>query len=97
VDAVPRFRLEGRISTDAPAALRPALRSLVPEATVREDGPEFVVVGTLVGADAKEVNRTLLSALRRIERRTRLRALWTGEDGVRYRFFDYVLKRTDPP
>ena len=31
----------------------------------------------------------LLSALRRVEKRTRLRAEWTG-GGTTYRFFDYV-------
>jgi hypothetical protein len=43
--------------------------------------------------DIREVNRQLLSALRRVERRTRLRAEWTA-GGVTYRFFDYVLKGT---
>ena len=46
------------------------------------------------GTAAKEVNRTLLSALRRVEKRTRLRAEWTSDDGTTFRFFDYVLKRT---
>ena len=46
------------------------------------------------GDDVKELNRSLLSALRRAEKKTRLRAEWTTEDGTSYRFFDYVLKKT---
>jgi hypothetical protein len=43
------------------------------------------------GTDARDMNRRLLSALRRIEKRTRLRAEWTA-GGTTYRFFDYVSK-----
>jgi hypothetical protein len=48
----------------------------------------------MVGASAKELNRSLLSALRRAEKRTRLRSEWTSKDGVTERYFDYVLKKT---
>jgi hypothetical protein len=47
------------------------------------------------GADAKDVNRRLLSALRRVEKKTRLRAEWTAH-GYVHRFFDYVPKSTRP-
>ena len=36
------------------------------------------------------MNRTLLSALRKVEKRTTLRAEWTSGDGTDERFFDYV-------
>jgi len=45
------------------------------------------------GASAKELNRTLLSALRKVEKRTTLRAEWSSGDTTE-RFFDYVLKKT---
>jgi hypothetical protein len=45
------------------------------------------------GASAKELNRTLLSALRKVEKRTTLRAEWTSGDTTEC-FFDYVLKKT---
>jgi hypothetical protein len=41
------------------------------------------------------VNRRLLSALRRVERRTRLRAEWTAS-GTTYRFFGHVPKTKRP-
>ncbi len=45
------------------------------------------------GESAKDLNRDLLSALRRVEKKTRLRSEWTAQDGTVYRFFDYVLKK----
>ena len=41
------------------------------------------------------MNRQLLSALRRVERRTRLRSEWTA-GGIDYWFFDYVPKGARP-
>jgi hypothetical protein len=46
------------------------------------------------GTSAKELNRSLLSALRRVEKKTRLRAEWTSNNNTTERFFDYVLKKT---
>lgn len=53
----------------------------------------FIVRRELEGKNAKDLNRSLLSSLRRVEKRTRLRAEWTARDGTVYRFFDYVLKK----
>jgi len=47
------------------------------------------------GTDSRELNRELLSSLRRVERRIRLRSEWTV-NGVTDRFFDYVPKGTRP-
>ncbi len=85
------------VSSDNPAALEPLLRRLVGgEVTPTADG--FHVVATLSGERAQDLNRSLLSALRRVERRTRLRAAWTA-GGVTERFFDYVPTgpRSAPP
>ena len=46
-------------------------------------------------ASACDANRELLSELRRVERKTRLRAEWTAGGSVE-RFFDYVPKGTRP-
>ena len=67
---------------------------MVPGGSVKQEGEEFVVRAVLEGADVKELNKRLLSALRRAEKKTRLRAEWTTENGTTYRFFDYVLKKT---
>jgi hypothetical protein len=63
--------------------------------TVTETSDGFHVDSWMEGAGARELNRELLSSLRRVERRTRLRAEWTAS-GVTHRFFDYVPKGTRP-
>ena len=49
---------------------------------------------TMEGASAKELNRSLLSELRRVEKKTRLRAEWTCNNTTE-KYFDYVLKKTE--
>ncbi len=74
----------------------------VPVSPVRVDGlprdiyeiwskDEFEVNAELTGESARDLNRRLLSEMRKAERRTRLRAEWTA-DGVTERFFDHVPK-----
>jgi hypothetical protein len=89
------FSLVGDVSSNDLAAIRPVLAEMVRRAAVTETGDGLHVVGVMDGADAREVNRRLLSALRRVEKRTRLRAEWTGSGHI-YRFFDYVPKSTRP-
>jgi hypothetical protein len=88
------FKLIARVSSASPRAVRPVLETAVTNGSVKEANGEFVVEAGMEGESAKELNRTLLSALRRVEKRTRLRAEWTSDDGTTERFFDYVLKKT---
>jgi hypothetical protein len=53
-----------------------------------------VVEAEMEGTSGRELNRTFLSALRKVEKRTTLRAEWTSDDRTCERFFDYVLKNT---
>jgi hypothetical protein len=88
------FRLVADVSSDEPRAVETVLRQLiVGEITTTTDG--FHVEATMAGADARDLNRSLLSALRKAVQRTRLRSEWTA-DGVTYRFFDYALKGSRP-
>jgi hypothetical protein len=89
-----RFRLVARVSSSNPQAIRPVLEEFIKKGSVKKQGDEFVVEAEMEGADAKELNRSLLSALRRAEKKTRLRAEWTSDNGTTQRFFDYVLKKT---
>lgn len=91
--AMARFSLTGEVSSDDPAVIGPVLAQMVGDAAITETHDGLHVEGVMDGADAREVNRQLLSALRRAEKRTRLRAEWTG-GGYIYRFFDYVPKST---
>ena len=89
-----RFRLVAKVSSSSPSAVRPVLEKAVAPGSVKEVKGEFMVDAQMEGESAKDLNRTLLSALRRVEKKTRLRAEWTSDDGTTERFFDYVLKKT---
>jgi hypothetical protein len=88
------FRVTARVSSSSPKAIRPVLEQVVAEGSVKEEAGEYLVEAEMEGESAKDLNRSLLSALRRVEKRTRLRAEWTSDDGTTQRFFDYVLKKT---
>lgn len=86
-----KFTLTARVSTDNRKAIKPILEEMVPKEsiTVTEEG--FLVEATMYGESAREMNKELLSALRRAERKTRVRSEWTL-GGTTERFFDYVPK-----
>ena len=84
------FELAADVSSDDPQAIEPVLRAVWGlSVTPLADG--FHIEGPMIGQSARELNRTLLSALRRAERRTRIRSRWTLGDAT-FRFFDYVPK-----
>lgn len=82
------------VSSDSPDVIGPALEQLV-GGTVTRAPDGFHVDSWMDGTDSRGLNRELLSALRRVERRTRLRVEWTA-NGVKDRFFDYAQKGTRP-
>jgi tetrahydromethanopterin S-methyltransferase subunit A len=85
------FTVTARISTDNPKAIKPILEELVSKDSITPTDEGFSVNATTQGESARELNRTLLSALRQVERKTRLRAEWTSGNTTE-RFFDYVPK-----
>jgi hypothetical protein len=88
------FRLNGEVSSENLSAIQPLLTQIT-GGQVTATAAGLHVEGAMEGTDARDVNRRLLSALRRIEKRTRLRAEWTA-GGTTYRFFDYVPKSERP-
>ncbi len=88
-----KLKLKARVNRSDARTIRHALEQLSAQGSVRRDGDEFVVEAEMEGASAKELNRTLLSALRKVEKRTTLRAEWASGDTTE-RFFDYVIKKT---
>jgi hypothetical protein len=90
------YRLSARISSDDLAAARAVLLEHLPDGRIDDDQAELLVEAELAGDSAKELNRSLLSALRRAVKKTRLRSQWTAPDGTVERYFDYVLKQVIP-
>ena len=90
------YRLWARVSSNDPAAARAVLHELLPDGRIDDDQAELLVAAEVAGDSAKELNRSLLSALRRAEKKTRLRSQWTTPDGTVKRYFDYVLKKVIP-
>ena len=86
------FTLTAHISTENPMAVKPVLEELVTKGSITTTDEGFLINATLQGESARELNRTLLSALRQVERKTRLRAEWKSGNTIE-RFFDYVPKR----
>ena len=86
------FKLKARVNRSDAQTIRQALDQLAARGSVKKGGDEFLVEAEMEGATAKELNRTLLSALRKVEKRTTLRAEWTSGDTTE-RYFDYVLKK----
>ena len=88
------FCLNGEVSSENLSAIQTLLAQLTGgQVTATPAG--LHVEGAMEGSDARDVNRRLLSALRRVEKRTRLRAEWTA-GGTTFRFFDYVPKSERP-
>ena len=85
-----KFRLVADVSSANPSGVRPVIERLV-DGSLTETQDGFHVEGTMAGECARDLNRTLLSAMRKVERRTRLRSEWTSLN-VTERFFDYVPK-----
>jgi hypothetical protein len=76
------FKLQARVSSSNPDGIRPVLQRMIQKGSVSEEGGEYVVKAEVEGDNAKDLNRALLSELRRAEKKTRLRAEWSADDGT---------------
>jgi hypothetical protein len=85
------YELTANVSTENPKAIRPVLEDLIEKGSVTPTDDGFQVKAKMVGESARDLNRALLSALRKVEKKTRLRAEWAFGKRVE-RFFDYVPK-----
>jgi hypothetical protein len=87
-----RFTLSARISSDNPPAIKPVLEQIIGNrGIIKPTGEGFEVNTELGGESARDLNRMLLSEMRKVEKRTRIRSEWTSGDTIE-RFFDYVPK-----
>ncbi len=90
-----KLRLEARVSSDSPRAVGRFLVGKFGATSVTRDDNDWIVRAEVERASARDANRELLSEIRRVERKTTLRAEWTAGGSVE-RFFDYVSKGTRP-
>jgi Uri superfamily endonuclease len=87
-----KFTLSATVSSDNPTAIKLVLKRLIgANGTIKSISDGFEIQTKLEGVSAKDLNRTLLSEMRRAEKKTRLRAEWSSGDTVQ-KFFDYVPK-----
>ena len=88
------FKLSARISSDNPSAIRTVLEQFLGgKGSVKATDEGFEVEAVLKGESARALNRMLLSEMRKVEKRTRIRAEWSSGNTIE-KFFDYVPKGT---
>jgi hypothetical protein len=85
------FTLTAWVRTKNPEAIGVILKQLAAGGSLRQMEEGFLVVTRMHGHGARELNRSLLTSLRRIERRTSIRSEWKSGETTK-RFFDYVPK-----
>ena len=88
------LKLKAIVRRSEAGTIRHALEQMPATGSVKNADDDFVVEAEIEGASTRELNRAFLSALRKVEKRTTLRAEWTSDDGTVEKFFDYALKAT---
>jgi hypothetical protein len=88
-----RFKLKARLRRSDTRTIRQALDQLGAKGSVRKEATSSSLKQRSKQPPAKERNRALLSAPRKVEKTTTRRAEWSSGDTAE-RYFDYVLKKT---
>ncbi len=85
------FKLVADISTSDPKKLESVLSDLIGVDGILRVPNGFKIMKTFEGQSARELNRGLLSNLRRVVMETTMRSEWT-HGKLSEQFFDYVPK-----
>jgi hypothetical protein len=89
-----KFKLSARVSSATPSVIKAVLERIIGNnGSIKPTDDGFEVVAGFKGENARDLNRMLLSELRKAEKKTRIRSEWTSED-ITEKFFDYSLKQT---
>ena len=89
-----KFKLSARVSSATPSAIKPVLERIIGNnGSIKPTADGFEVNAEFKGESARDLNRMLLSELRKAEKKTRIRSEWTSEDTIE-KFFDYSLRQT---
>ena len=88
------FKLSATVSSANPSAVKTVLEHIIGgNGSIKQAGNGFEVAAEFKGESARDLNRMILSEMRRVEKRTSIRSQWTCE-GITEKFFDYALKQT---
>ena len=86
------YKLKAQVSSNNPKSVLQVVKRFVGgKGEVVLNGDMIEMNAELEGESAKDLNRSLLSEMREIEKKTRLRAEWTSNN-ITEKFFDYVSK-----
>ncbi len=86
------YKLKAQVSSNNPKSVLQVVKRFVGgKGEVVFNGELIEMNAELEGESAKDLNRSLLSEMRKIEKKTRLRAEWTSNN-ITEKFFDYVSK-----
>ena len=89
-----KFALSAKVSSANPSAIKPVLERIVASnGSIKPTADGFEVNAEFSGESARDLNRMMLSELRRVEKKTSIRSQWTCGDTTE-KFFDYALKQT---
>ena len=89
-----KFKLSARISSANPSAIKPVLEQIIgKDGSIKPTTDGFEVNAEFKGENARDLNRMILSELRKAEKKTRIRSEWASVDTTE-KFFDYALKQT---
>jgi hypothetical protein len=89
-----KVKLSANVSSSNPSAIKSVLERIVgSNGSIKPTIDGFEVKAEFKGESARDLNRMLLTELRKAEKRTRLRSEWISEDTAE-KFFDYALKQT---
>lgn len=85
------YRLTAWVQSKKPDAIERALEDVASRVSIFSTDLGFFVKATMRGAGARELNRAVIVALRRVEPKATVRAEWRSGTTSEW-FFDYVRK-----
>jgi hypothetical protein len=89
---VRKFTLSASVKTANPTLIKGVLKRVIgSKGIVKRTNEGFEIHAKLEGTTARDLNRDLLSEMRRAVRKTRLRSEWSSGKTVQ-KFFDYASK-----
>jgi hypothetical protein len=89
-----KFKVSASINSANSSAVKPVLERIIGNrGSINPADGRFEVLAEFKGESARDLNRSLLSELRRVEKKTSIRSEWTSDETIE-KFFDYALKAT---